>query len=88
MRRYWFKPKQFWKWFAAYYPVTWQGWTITVALTVVFLAVFIAADRSSHSVSDTFYAAVLPEIIVLLIFDIVSFRTGEYPSWWRKRDNL
>ena len=82
---YWFKPKQFWKWFAAYYPVSWQGWVVTLLAAVSFLAVLARADRESHSVSDTFYGAFPGAVIVLLVFDLISFRTGEYPSWWRKR---
>jgi hypothetical protein len=46
----WFKP---WGWI--YRPVSWQG-VILMLLTVIFCAqVFVAIDRNSHSVSDTFY---------------------------------
>jgi len=50
MKAAWFKP---WGWI--YRPVTWQAWT-AMALTALFcVQVFIAVDRHSHSVSDTFY---------------------------------
>ena len=46
----WFKP---WGWI--YRPVSWQG-VLLVILTLIFCAqVFVAIDRNSHSVSDTFY---------------------------------
>ncbi|RJQ29064.1 hypothetical protein C4571_02275 [Candidatus Parcubacteria bacterium] len=85
MRHYWFKPKRFWKWFAAYYPVSKEGWAVSIVLGAAFLGVFCYVDARSHSASDTFYGVALPWIIVLLIFDIVSFRTGEYPGWWKRR---
>jgi len=50
MNRRWFLP---FGWI--YRPVSWQGWMI-FAITVAFcIQVFIAVDRHSHSVSDTFY---------------------------------
>ena len=46
----WFKP---WGWI--YRPVSWQG-VLLVILTLIFcVQVFVAIDRNSHSVSDTFY---------------------------------
>ena len=50
MSMIWFKP---WGWI--YRPVSWQG-VLLLALTLLFCAqVFVAIDRNSHSVSDTFY---------------------------------
>ena len=59
----WFKP---WGWI--YRPVSAFGVVLTL-LTIVFcVQVFLAVDRHSHSVSDTFYGIfpyVVPSLIVL-----------------------
>lgn len=82
-RRYWFKPARFGI-FAGYYPVTWQGWLI-VCVTVGALAMtFWSADWNADSLREMLFGVALPTIIILLIFDIIAFRTGEYPSWWKK----
>jgi len=85
-KTYWFKPKRFWRWFAAYYPVSLEGWAAMVLTLVALGLVFFLVDRTSHSVSDTFYAFAPWAVIILLAFDLISFRTGEYPSWWKKRE--
>ena len=84
MKRYWFKPKKFWKCFAAYYPVTKEGWCVTLILFAILMLIISYADAGSHSASDTLLKAAPGIIIVFLIFDIISFRTGEYPAWWKK----
>ena len=57
----WFKP---WGWI--YRPITWQG-VLIVLLTLAFcIQVFIAVDRQSHSVSDTFYG-IFPYVIPALM---------------------
>ena len=84
MKKYWFKPKKFWRWFAAYYPITREGWITTIGALVAIFLIFMNADGQSHSVSDAFFTSAPKIIIVLLAFDIISFRTGEYPSWWNK----
>ena len=81
---YWFKPKRFWGIFAAYYPVTWEAWIITLATAAVLIGAFITVDADSHSASDTLIRLAPVMIVVLVIFDLISFRTGEYPSWWRR----
>lgn len=77
MDPYWFKPKRFWKVFAAYYPVTWQGFLITIVLLLMALALCLVIT------SALFYSLCL--MVLGLTFDLICFRTGEYPSWWRKR---
>lgn len=84
--KYWFKPARFWKWFAAYYPSSWQGWLITILLLIFGTYIFCSIDARSHSVSDTLIAF-SPWVIALgLLFDMFCFRTGEYPKWWRRRE--
>ena len=47
------------KWFKSYgwiyYPIKWPGYLITAFFLLFCINVFLAADRASHSVSDTFY---------------------------------
>ena len=54
-----------------------------IILFIVLLAGFYWADYNSHSASEALvkFAPIL--LIVLLIFDLLSFRMGEYPAWWR-----
>ena len=80
---YWFKPARFWKWFAAYYPVTWQGWVVSVLAVVLLIKIFIFVDSRSHSVSDTLLGIAPWFIAIGLAFDMMCFRKGEYPAWWR-----
>ena len=82
-RNYWFKPKRFWKYFAAYYPVSWQGWlTVLIALWIL-VKLFLAIDRTSSSGSDTLFSFTPYAIAVLGVLDIITLHTGEYPQWWR-----
>ena len=82
--KYWFKPKQFWRWFAAYYPITKEGWITTIVAIAAIAYIAVGADAELRSVSDAFFKIAPGVIVVLLIFDIISFRTGEYPAWWKK----
>ena len=83
MRPYWFKPKRFWYCFAAYYPVTKEGWAITVACLAALVFVLGTATAEGFT-GDSLVKTVAGVIIIMLLFDIISFRTGEYPAWWRK----
>ncbi|EQB63183.1 MAG: hypothetical protein RBG1_1C00001G0762 [candidate division Zixibacteria bacterium RBG-1] len=61
MRKAWFK-KYGW----VYYPISWQGWALTI-LTLLFCGqVFVAVDSRSHSVSDTLYG-VFPFVVSALV---------------------
>lgn len=84
-KKYWFRPARFWKWFAFYHPVSKEGWLATIILTFLFVKIFLIVDMNSHSVSDTLFAFAPWAMSILLIFDLLCFRTGEYPSWWRKK---
>ena len=82
--RYWFKPQHFGV-FAGYYPVTWEGWALTVLCLTLLTYLFQEADQPSHSASDTLLKFAPGAIAVLLFFDLLCFRTGEYPAWWRRK---
>ncbi len=84
--RYWFRPARFWKWFAAYYPSSAEGWIITLILAAGFAVVYIYINARSHSIFETLLGVAPVAVIVMLVFDLLCFRTGEYPSWWRRHD--
>jgi hypothetical protein len=81
---YWFQPKKFWKWFAFYYPTSREGWGVTLVLVLLAVKLFLFIDARSHSGSDTLISFAPWAIALLAIFDMLCFRHGEYPSWWRK----
>ncbi len=45
----------FYKVRGSYLPATWQGWLTYVPFVGFLITVFVAADRTQHSVSDKFY---------------------------------
>jgi hypothetical protein len=71
MKNIWFK-KIGW----VHFPVSWQGWLVTV-LTLLFCGqVFWAIDRNSHSVSDTLYG-VFPFVVgAFVIFGWIASNTA------------
>lgn len=83
--KYWFRPKRFWKWFAAYYPSSIEGWAVTLVLVVFAVVIFIDIDRKTHLVSDALVSFIPWMVAIFAIFDVFCFRKGEYPSWWRKK---
>jgi len=83
--KYWFKPARFWKWFAFYYPVSRRGWGVTFILIGIGALIFVFIDNRSHSGSDMLLNFAPWAIILMMFFDMLCFRHGEYPSWWRKR---
>jgi len=85
MTPYWFKPKRFWKYFAAYYPATRQGWLITGLLLLCTLAIYWKIDLTSQSLADTWLNFAPYAVVLGLLFDFICLRTGEYPTWWKKR---
>lgn len=73
--------------FAAYYPARDAGWVVTLSALVLLVFFFRIAEATAPSVADVFGVFAPKAIIILLIFDIISFRTGEYPKWWKKHSN-
>ncbi len=57
MKKTWFKA---WGWI--YIPIGWQGVLVTLFALAFSLQVFLAVDRNSHSVSDTFYG-IFPYVV-------------------------
>jgi hypothetical protein len=72
MKYPWFRR---WGWF--HWPVSWAGLIIVMFAVAFCVQVFIAVDRHSHSVSDTFYG-VFPFIACsFLLVDWLASRTSE-----------
>ncbi len=86
-QKYWFKPRRFWHWFAAYYPSSWQGWLVSIISIILLAYMFRRIDSQSHSVSDTLIGFSGWVVLWLFIMDVLTRIKGEYPSWWRKRNH-
>ncbi len=84
---YWLRPARFWKWFAFYHPVSREGWIATITLLGIAVVMFIFIDGRSHSGSDTLLGFAPWFIALASVFDLLCFRFGEYPSWWRKGED-
>ena len=82
--RYWFLPKRIVGGLAVFYPATLAGVGVTILFFTVGVALFRMIDATSHSGSDTLLGFAPWAIALLAIFDLISFRFGEYPSWWRQ----
>jgi hypothetical protein len=75
MTRTWFKP---WGW--VYRPSSWQGFVLVLLAGVFCVQVFVAVDRHSHSVSDTFYG-VFPFVVpCLMLLNWVASHTSPRES--------
>jgi hypothetical protein len=74
MKTPWFKQLG---WF--YLPVSMPGIVITLATLAFCVQVFLAIDRKSHSVSDTFYGVFPFFAGAFLLFDWLAGRTS-HPS--------
>jgi drug/metabolite transporter (DMT)-like permease len=66
----------FQRWGAAYRPVSALGWLITCAAAAFLVQVFVAIDRQSHSVSDTFYSFYVYLGVTFLLWDWLARRLG------------
>jgi len=73
MNMIWFKR---WGWF--YRPVSWQGFVLVGVAVVFCMQVFVAADRRSHSVSDTFYGIFPYFVCCFLLLNWIATRTSRY----------
>jgi hypothetical protein len=71
MRLNWFKQ---WGWL--YLPASVPGVFISLAMMVFCVSAFLAIDRHSHSVSDTFYGVFPFFVCAFLLFDWIGARTS------------
>ncbi len=86
MKQYWFRPKKFWCVFAFYYPASKNGVIATLALVIPLIIIFIFIKSQSDSIFDTVFQFAPWAIAFAAVFDTLCFRFGEYPSWWRKKE--
>ena len=86
-KKYWFRPARFWGRFAFYYPASRAGWAVTVVLGMAFVKIFFFVDWHSHSGSDTLISFAPWAIAIFLVFDLLCFRFGEYPPWWKRKED-
>ena len=71
MKSSWFKR---WGWF--YLPASVPGILVWVLGLIFCVTVFLAVDRHSHSVSDTFYGVFPYFICTFLLIDWIAIRTS------------
>ena len=81
---YWFKPYKI-GYVAFYYPISWQGWGVSIITILILVHDFIAVEKMSHSINDTLVAFAIPAIGVLIIFNVITRMKGEYPHWWTRK---
>lgn len=82
--KYWFKPARFWRWFAFYYPVSRKGWGLTLILLGIAGLIFSFINERTVTAWETLVWFTPWAIALMAVFDMLCFRHGEYPSWWRK----
>lgn len=71
MKRSWFK-----EWGLIYYPVSWQGFTLTILVLAFCVQVFLAVDGNSHSASDTLYDVFPFVVSALLVLGWIASKTS------------
>ncbi len=79
----WFKPKQFWKHWAAYYPVSWQGWTVTCMIFIPLIIIWILIVTRTSSIILCIIRFLPFFLIALILYDNTTLKRGTYPSWWK-----
>lgn len=62
-------------------PARWQGWAVIAVYLVLVVKVFLRADSTSHSNSDTLINFAIPFIIFTLALIIICRVKGETPRW-------
>ncbi len=77
-KKLWFRAKKFgWGW----YPISWEGWLITILYVVAILQYVLQADNTEHSGSDALISIALPFIITTVFLLIICYAKGEKPKW-------
>jgi len=82
MKRLWFKRKTHgWGW----YPVTWQGWVVTLSyLAFVVISAYTVDEHSPTQKVIVMF--ILPVTLLTIIFIRIAYMTGERPRWqWGKK---
>jgi len=69
----WFKEKSGLIW----YPVSWEGWIITIGYLFIIIRAFTWADSRSHSGSDTLISFAPIFIIITGLLLIIFYKKGK-----------
>jgi len=56
----------------------------TLVLLGIGVILFVFVDSRSHSTSDTLLGFAPWAIMMMTLFDMLCFRYGEYPAWWKR----
>lgn len=77
-KKRWFKAKEYgWGW----YPVSWQGWAVTILYTLFIIWSFRRIDNYSNSAKDTLINFI-PEIFLATALLIgICYLTGDKAGW-------
>ena len=74
---YWFKRKLYgWGWT----PVTWQGWTLTLAYVILVIAFALTIDERSPA-REVVFTFVLPVTLLTFALLRICYKKGEKPRW-------
>ena len=72
MKKAWFRE---WGWI--YFPISWQGFCVTIVALLFCVHIFIFFDHDSHSGTDTLYG-VFPYVVpTLLILEWIARKTNK-----------
>ncbi len=80
MKKPWFGVNRFWGW----YPLTWQGYTVILAMFVSIIYIMLAADSLSHSVSDTLLTTFPFICLITTSTMLTALITGKNPEFGSK----
>src|SRR5579862_5966269 len=76
MKKYWFRRKRYgWGWF----PVTWQGWIVTLGFVLCIVATSIGFGTKTHPERLVWFFVSL--VIALIAFITICYKTGEPLKW-------
>lgn len=77
-RRIWFRAKKYgWGW----YPVTWQGWVVTLIGIFLIIRESIRIDMESQKGGDIMFGFFLPVLCIVALMLVTTYVTGEKPGW-------
>jgi len=63
-----------------HFPVSLVGWMILFSSIIFLVNVFLAVDRNSHSVSDTFYGIFPFFVPTFLLYEWIAEKTSRLPG--------
>ncbi len=73
----WFKRKRYgWGW----YPVSWEGWTVTLVYIALILSLAFTIDESSPD-SEIAFMLILPITLLTVTLIRICYAKGEKPRW-------